>query len=813
VRAGASSLSRLGATCAAALAGLLLSLSAPRTCAARTLGSPVDGFPPNVAPEAKERLVAAASDPVLASWQREVMKGLADNGEWSVIQPQGASKHAAIYDPLRNRVLVFGGADGSSAGVKNETWELSLVAAPVWRRLATQGAAPAPRWAHSATYDPPGNRMIVFGGSVGGIGQGDTWALSLQDPPTWTQLQFSGPTPDVRLGHSAVYDPVRNRILIFGGWNQGGPRNDVWALPLSGTPEWAEIIPSGTSPPGRSRHAAIYDLPRDRMVIFGGLDAGNAPQSDAWSLPLGEDLVWTQLAPGGPLPAARYNHGAEYDPVRDRIVVFGGYDGIFHMNDLWALSLDGAHEWSPLSSQGGPPDPRSGHGAIYDPIRDRMILVWGHNPTRFWNDTWELALGDTPQWSVVPPGAIPYAGLISREYDSVYDPVRDRVVVVVSPSDLSPVEAWTLSLAPVPLWSRLIPTGTPPSGRAGCSVIYDPPRDRLILFGGTRLSAALNDVWTLSLSGALSWAEIVPDGGPPAVRWYHAAIYDPVRDRMVIHGGGSEGLVYRRDAWVLSLAGAPAWSQLSPAGTKPLGRIGHTAIYDPSGDRMIVHGGRNQVTLFGDIWALSLDGATAWAQVLASGNSPGSAASHSAVYDPIRERMAVFGGSFQPPDPGATYTLSLSGSPSWTRLSPSGQLPPGTRTGHGAVYDPARDRMIVIGGYTYFDDAWPLCGAPRPEHRGRSSRSRRASPSRPPGRTRSRSRRPSCFRSLTAVGRASTSSMPRAAACEFSPMSSSPRDRARSCGTGSTTMDDECRMASTSSAWTPRGPRSRGRSC
>lgn len=466
-------------------------------------------------------------------------------------------------------------------------------------------------------------------------------------------------TPQVRLGHTAVYDPLRNRIIVFGGWNQGGPRNDVWTLSLSGTPEWNKISPFAPFPPGRSRHGAIYDPIRDRLVIFGGRDAANAPLGDVWSLALDEEIpCWTQMTPGGAPPSARYNHSAEYDHVRDRIVVFGGYDGSAPMmNDLWALSLDGAPEWSPLSFPGGPPDPRSGHGAIYDPVRDRMIFVWGHDLTRLWNDTWELPLGDMPQWSVIPPGAIPFAG-ITR---ALYDPVRDRVVVVVSPSDLSPVDVWALSLTPQFMWSRITPTGTPPSGRSGHSVIYDPPRDRLLLFGGFRQTVSLNDVWALALSGTPAWNEIVPDGAPPAARSDHVAIYDPVRDRMVIHGGASEGPVSRRDAWILSLAGTPAWSELSPAGTKPLGRFGHSAIYDPAGDRMIVFGGRNGPTTFADVWDLSLDGATAWAQLQPTGALPSGTAGHSAIHDPLRERMVVFDGFQQPPDPGVTRTLTLSG--------------------------------------------------------------------------------------------------------------------------------------------------------
>ena len=49
------------------------------------------------------------------------------------------------------------------------------------------------------------------------------------------------------------------------------------------------------------------------------------------------------------------------------------------------------------------------------------------------------------------------------------------------------------------------------------------------------------------------------------------------------------------------------------------------------------------------------------------------------------------------------------GSPAWVSLAPAGS-PPSTRYGHTAIYDPARDRMVVFWGYGggYLNDAWLL---------------------------------------------------------------------------------------------------------
>jgi hypothetical protein len=192
--------------------------------------------------------------------------------------------------------------------------------------------------------------MMVFGGE-GPIWylNNDVWALTLGGSPAWTSLASAGSAPSARAGHTAIYDPVRDRMVVFGGWN-GGYFNDVWALSLAGSPEWTSVIPAGSPPPARNAHTAIYDPARDRMVMFAGWVDGifYALPNDVWALSLAGTPAWTLLAPTGSPPPARYVQTAIHDPVRDRMVVFGGADGEGgDRGDVWLL------EWNaPVSVPG-----------------------------------------------------------------------------------------------------------------------------------------------------------------------------------------------------------------------------------------------------------------------------------------------------------------------------------------------------------------------------------------------------------------------------------------------------------------------------
>ena len=141
------------------------------------------------------------------------------DGFWSQIPPPSRSGHTAIYDPIRDRMLVFG---GYQAELSNDTWSLCFGEKPGWQLLETLGEQPPGLREHSAIYDPVRDRMILFGGRGGKGFLNETWELSLGDRPTWSRLQTHGDLPIARHSHAALYDPVRDRMIVFGGFTYDG---------------------------------------------------------------------------------------------------------------------------------------------------------------------------------------------------------------------------------------------------------------------------------------------------------------------------------------------------------------------------------------------------------------------------------------------------------------------------------------------------------------------------------------------------------------------------------------------------------------
>src|SRR5262249_21192161 len=237
-----------------------------------------------------------------------------------------------------------------------------------WVELApADSTRPVSRAAHTAVLDAPGRRMIAWGGRVP---NDEVWALRLDGPPTWSRIRPAGTPPPRDFGGAAIFDPRRRRMLVFGGGlgESGFPfYNDVWALTLDATPRWDRLEPAGTRPSFREFHTAIYDPVRDRMLVFGGVSSVELPyatyENSVWGLSLGDVPAWRQLAPTGTAPSPRIGASMVYDPARDRAIVFGGNNptepGTYtYKNDVFELTLGDTPAWRQLAPTGTPPSPR-----------------------------------------------------------------------------------------------------------------------------------------------------------------------------------------------------------------------------------------------------------------------------------------------------------------------------------------------------------------------------------------------------------------------------------------------------------------------
>ena len=633
------------------------------------------------------------------------------DGTWSYLKPLRRSDHGAIYDPVRDRVILFG---GDLEGPRNDVWVLDRAGAATWTRLEVAGTPPTPRYRATVAYDPVRDRVLVFGGFTDDPRLNDVWALSLAGTPTWTQLTTAGTPPLPRGEAAGVYDPVRDRLLIHGGNNDAALADSLtYELTLAGTPTWSTLATTGPAPL-RAGETLVYDPSRDRLVAFAGYSAPPSKRYNAvWALPLsGAPLAWTQLAPTGTLPATRMFSSAVYDPAGDRMLVFGGY--VAGLNaDLWQLTFAGTPAWTKLTPAGAVPSARSNHQAIYDPSRQEMVLVSGIDSG---DENWSLALSGPAAWNRIPTDdARPTS---PADVSMVVDAARHRAITFGGYTNHGAVnDTWALPLGTDGPWASMTTAGTTPAARQDHSAIYDPVRDRMIVYGGSQtFGPVLGDLQALALSGTPTWSALSASGGGPGARTHHQAVYDATGDRMLLFGGADAGASYS-DLWSLDLAGAtPAWTLLAASGSGPAARTEATVVLDDARHRLLVYGGLAPgpgTPTFDDLWAYDLTGG-GWSLLAPGGTLPIHRHGATGVIDAGRDRLLVYAGVTEEapfPRTNELWALDLA-TTTWSLLAPGGDVLD-ARLGHAALWDAAGDRMIVYGGLpanygALIGDTWVL---------------------------------------------------------------------------------------------------------
>ena len=223
---------------------------------------------------------------------------------------------ALAYDSDRERIVLFGGASGSSK--LRDTWEWD---GDDWTQV--QNAGPQGRANHAMAFDSSKNRVVMFGGESSRGLLGDTWEW---DGEEWTQQQDIGPSP--RKGHAMVSNG--SSMILFGGADRSGTGlGDTWEWDGQ---EWTQRQDIG---PDASVHASMV-FTDPSIILFGGIDSiDESVQPEAHTI-FGNTWEWngqrwTQVQDIG--PQARWLHATAFDRTAGKVILFGGLSSFAPVGD------------------------------------------------------------------------------------------------------------------------------------------------------------------------------------------------------------------------------------------------------------------------------------------------------------------------------------------------------------------------------------------------------------------------------------------------------------------------------------------------
>ena len=251
-----------------------------------------------------------------------------------------------------------------------------------------------------------------------------------------------------RNSHAMAYDPVRQQVVIFGGYN-GNSLGDTWVFDGS---NWIRRFPA-TSPVDRWAARMVWDGARNELVLFGGTRS-TGRLNDTWTW---NGTTWTQKSPTTS-PAPRENFCMAYDAARQRVVLFGGANG---GQETW---LWNGTDWT-AANPTNRPQPTDRSAMEYHAARQEIVLFGNYGQTWIWNGTdWEQ------RGSFHVPGAKSFPTLISDG--------TSNTILMFSGSNQQETWSWNGTD-----WTLLTPS-TQPRGRQYHAMVWSAAGQRAVLFGG-----------------------------------------------------------------------------------------------------------------------------------------------------------------------------------------------------------------------------------------------------------------------------------------------------------------------------------------
>lgn len=259
-----------------------------------------------------------------------------------------AAWNSAVFDSLRNRMVIWGG--GHSDYLGNELYALDLTADPVAVTrlnnpsvqiptgcgigITGDGQANSRHTYDHIVYMSHVDRMFVFGGASAPCGffTDDTWTFSFATMQ-WEQRTPPGPTPEGNYGRVTAYSPVTKKVYIH-------DQTTLYAYSYENN-AYTVLAEDYNNVIGQEM-TGVFVASRQLFVLVGNgevlaydVSSGSTYQRQTWA------------TSGAPTIVNAANPGVAYDSYRDSIVAWHGG------NTAYELDLD-THVWAAHTYSGGP---------------------------------------------------------------------------------------------------------------------------------------------------------------------------------------------------------------------------------------------------------------------------------------------------------------------------------------------------------------------------------------------------------------------------------------------------------------------------
>uniref|UniRef100_A0A8B9JX79 Zgc:163014 n=1 Tax=Astyanax mexicanus TaxID=7994 RepID=A0A8B9JX79_ASTMX len=361
---------------------------------------------------------------------------------------------------------------------------------------------------------------------------------STEDTVTYADLKTSkGNIQDTSLGVWALDKTPRRSII--------GKRGRVWSY-------------EGPETPHKSSQDSSPKKPRLSIL----------------SVSQNEEVVKGRRRCRAEHPSKRWSHTMCLSDS-DTAVLIGGEteDKVYCTDSIWKLEIDGDF-WFPMDSSAAGPHPPSaqGHSATFDPQSKVVYVYGGLRDGQRYSDIYAL---DTLTWKwklIKAKGNVPSLAYHSATVYGGELYIFGGLHPSRGPGGKACSNALYIFNPEHELWYQPIVEGDRPLPRFGHSTTL--LQDKLVIFGGQKTAAYLNDLHVLDL-GFMEYTAVKYENMPPLARGFHAAL--PVSDNRVLISGGCSALGALQDLHLFNLD-TSSWTAMVCPLLCSMPRAGHSLI-------------------------------------------------------------------------------------------------------------------------------------------------------------------------------------------------------------------------------------------
>jgi hypothetical protein len=276
-----------------------------------------------------------------------------------------------VYHPQLQQMLLVNCVENANQENPNVIWGWN---GNQWQRITKGG--PLGRILGGVSYDEKRNVLVLYGGRPIALGQcnRETWEW---DSQAWFKKDVQPPTACDHV--KMVYDAASGESILFSGLDESESRiNETWSW--NGT-EWKLLSKEG--PESRGHFGFVYDPTHEQILLYGGYARTVTDEFWVW-----KEGKWKEGNFPGPGNLSHF--GMAYYTNANALYLFGGAtttSTFFSLTDkTWVLSGGSWRELHPVNS----PSKRGGPAMAYDPVRKRIVLYGGFDASRKnLDDTWE----------------------------------------------------------------------------------------------------------------------------------------------------------------------------------------------------------------------------------------------------------------------------------------------------------------------------------------------------------------------------------------------------------------------------------------